>query len=205
MIIFICFWEHSITINSVLCVFDASQLVTGLCQAAWRPAFTGMVSSRGYRGDTPDDTKGDLIEIPLPPWEEKLGEPIDIKRRRLLYESRKRGMLENCILLRLFNVIIWLLLVVSLSWHQESGKSRPLVWNIVWQTLTNTDRQSLTNTVWFLHFILQPFCKAIPEHNEWEPAAAVRQTDQWTQQWLGHLLLGHRWGGCVTSITGIIE
>uniref|UniRef100_H2LQ01 Succinate dehydrogenase assembly factor 2, mitochondrial n=1 Tax=Oryzias latipes TaxID=8090 RepID=H2LQ01_ORYLA len=61
-----------------------------------------MVSSRGYRGDAPDDNKFDLIEIPLPPWLEKPDEPINIKRRRLLYESRKRGMLENCILLSLF-------------------------------------------------------------------------------------------------------
>lgn len=81
-------------------MFVAYQLVTGMCRAACRPAGTGMVSLRGYRGDAPEDSKGDLIEIPLPPWEEKLGEPIDIKRRRLLYESRKRGMLENCILLR---------------------------------------------------------------------------------------------------------
>lgn len=81
-------------------MFVALQLVTGLCQAAWRPAATGLVSSRGYRGDAPDDTRVDLIEIPLPPWEEKPDEPIDIKKRRLLYESRKRGMLENCILLR---------------------------------------------------------------------------------------------------------
>lgn len=80
----------------------AKRLVTGVCQAAWRPAVTGLVSARGYRGDAPDDTRGDLIEIPLPPWEEKLGEPIEIKKRRLLYESRKRGMLENCILLSLF-------------------------------------------------------------------------------------------------------
>lgn len=77
------------------------QLVTGMCQAALRPAFTGLVSARGYKGEAPEDTKGDLIEIPLPPWEEKIGEPIEIKKRRLLYESRKRGMLENCILLRL--------------------------------------------------------------------------------------------------------
>lgn len=82
-------------------MFVGHQLVTGLCQAAWRPAGTGLVSARGYRGDAPDDNKADLIEIPLPPWEAKLDEPIDIKRRRLLYESRKRGMLENCILLRL--------------------------------------------------------------------------------------------------------
>lgn len=79
------------------------QLVTGMCQAAWRPAITGLVSSRGYRGDSPEDTKVDLIEIPLPPWKENPNEPINIKRRRLLYESRKRGMLENCILLRLLN------------------------------------------------------------------------------------------------------
>ncbi|KAF7664619.1 hypothetical protein LDENG_00171480 [Lucifuga dentata] len=78
------------------------RLVTRACQAVQRPAVTGLISSRGYRGEAPEDTKGDLIEIPLPPWEEKLGEPINIKRRRLLYESRKRGMLENCILLSLF-------------------------------------------------------------------------------------------------------
>uniref|UniRef100_A0A1A7XNW8 Succinate dehydrogenase assembly factor 2, mitochondrial n=1 Tax=Iconisemion striatum TaxID=60296 RepID=A0A1A7XNW8_9TELE len=61
-----------------------------------------MLSSRGYRGDAPDDTRVDLIEIPLPPWVERTDEPIDTKRRRLLYESRKRGMLENCILLSIF-------------------------------------------------------------------------------------------------------
>lgn len=71
-----------------------------MCLAAQRPAVIGLASSRGYRGDAPEDTKGDLIEIPLPPWEEKIGEPVEIKKRRLLYESRKRGMLENCILLR---------------------------------------------------------------------------------------------------------
>ncbi|CAJ1049720.1 succinate dehydrogenase assembly factor 2%2C mitochondrial [Xyrichtys novacula] len=93
-----------ITINRIemLSSVLSRRLVTGLCQGTWRPVVTGLVSSRGYRGDAPDDTRGDLIEIPLPPWEEKPGEPTDIKRRRLLYESRKRGMLENCILLSLF-------------------------------------------------------------------------------------------------------
>lgn len=75
-----------------------------------------MVSSRGYRGDTPDDTRVDLIEIPLPLWEEKLDEPADIKRRRLLYESRKRGMLENCILLRLINCFC----PICLSFNHDS-------------------------------------------------------------------------------------
>ncbi|XP_058484793.1 succinate dehydrogenase assembly factor 2, mitochondrial [Solea solea] len=80
----------------------AKRLVSGVCQAAWRPAAAGMVSVRGYRGDAPDDSRGDLIEIPLPPWDERANEATDIKRRRLLYESRKRGMLENCIILSLF-------------------------------------------------------------------------------------------------------
>uniref|UniRef100_A0AAQ4S7I2 Succinate dehydrogenase assembly factor 2, mitochondrial n=1 Tax=Gasterosteus aculeatus aculeatus TaxID=481459 RepID=A0AAQ4S7I2_GASAC len=80
----------------------ARRLVAGVCQAAWRPAVTGLPPSRGYRGDAQDDTRGDMIEIPLPPWDERPGEPTDIKKRRLLYESRKRGMLENCILLSLF-------------------------------------------------------------------------------------------------------
>ncbi|XP_068617177.1 succinate dehydrogenase assembly factor 2, mitochondrial isoform X1 [Brachionichthys hirsutus] len=86
----------------MLASFLSRTLVKGVCRAAWRPAAPGLASSRGYRGDSPADTRGDLIEIPLPPWEERLDEPTDIKRRRLLYESRKRGMLENCILLSLF-------------------------------------------------------------------------------------------------------
>ncbi|XP_014400051.1 PREDICTED: succinate dehydrogenase assembly factor 2, mitochondrial [Myotis brandtii] len=58
--------------------------------------------SRFYRGDSPSDSQKDMIEIPLPPWQERPDEPIETKRARLLYESRKRGMLENCILLSLF-------------------------------------------------------------------------------------------------------
>lgn len=89
--------------------------MTGVCHAAWRPAVTGLVSVRGYRGDTPEDTRGDMIEIPLPPWEEKIGEPIEIKKRRLLYESRKRGMLENCILLRFVCAYAWIFAAI-LAW-----------------------------------------------------------------------------------------
>ncbi|KAJ3595297.1 hypothetical protein NHX12_004601 [Muraenolepis orangiensis] len=76
-------------------------LVTRVC-LSWRPAVTGLMSARGYRGEAPEDTKADLLEIMLPPWEERTWETLDIKKRRLLYESRKRGMLENCILLSIF-------------------------------------------------------------------------------------------------------
>ncbi|NWI35206.1 SDHF2 factor, partial [Picathartes gymnocephalus] len=61
-----------------------------------------LIPQRGYRGDSPTDSGKDVLEIPLPPWQERLDEPPDTKRARLLYESRKRGMLENCILLSLF-------------------------------------------------------------------------------------------------------
>ncbi|KAK6625872.1 hypothetical protein RUM43_006171 [Polyplax serrata] len=38
----------------------------------------------------------------IPPWEEKQNEPLEKKRARLLYQSRKRGMLENDLLLSTF-------------------------------------------------------------------------------------------------------
>ena len=76
------------------------QLVSGVCQESLRPAVVELVTTRGYKGEAPDDSRGDIIEIPLPPWTEKDGETMGIKRRRLLFQSRKRGMLENCILLR---------------------------------------------------------------------------------------------------------
>ncbi|XP_053113006.1 succinate dehydrogenase assembly factor 2, mitochondrial [Hemicordylus capensis] len=57
---------------------------------------------RGYRGDSPSDSGRDLLEIPLPPWQARPHEPLEKKRARLLYESRKRGMLENCLLLSFF-------------------------------------------------------------------------------------------------------
>ncbi|KAL7637339.1 UNVERIFIED_CONTAM: hypothetical protein RMT77_012065 [Armadillidium vulgare] len=38
----------------------------------------------------------------IPPYEEKIGEPIHLKRARLLYQSRKRGMLENGLILSSF-------------------------------------------------------------------------------------------------------
>ncbi|XP_064635093.1 succinate dehydrogenase assembly factor 2, mitochondrial-like [Lineus longissimus] len=41
-------------------------------------------------------------EGPLPEWQEKHGESHDIRKARLLYQSRKRGMLENGLLLSTF-------------------------------------------------------------------------------------------------------
>jgi succinate dehydrogenase assembly factor 2 len=40
--------------------------------------------------------------LPIPKYQQKQNEPANIKRARLLYQSRKRGMLENCLLLSTF-------------------------------------------------------------------------------------------------------
>ena len=67
----------------------------------------------------------------IPPFLEKNDEPVETKRSRLLYQSRKRGMLENGLLLGSFaskhlsgmtfgKVAFTLLFFVILSGHQIS-------------------------------------------------------------------------------------
>ncbi|XP_043827343.1 succinate dehydrogenase assembly factor 2, mitochondrial-like [Dromiciops gliroides] len=80
----------------------AARLLALSRHALASPSVGRSLSRRFYRGDSPADSQKDMLEIPLPPWEERTDEPIETKRARLLYESRKRGMLENCILLSLF-------------------------------------------------------------------------------------------------------
>uniref|UniRef100_T1GKH1 Succinate dehydrogenase assembly factor 2, mitochondrial n=1 Tax=Megaselia scalaris TaxID=36166 RepID=T1GKH1_MEGSC len=40
--------------------------------------------------------------LPLPQYPEKVNEPLEKRKQRLLYQSRKRGMLENDLLLSTF-------------------------------------------------------------------------------------------------------
>merc|ERR1712063_147151 len=56
-----------------------------------------------------DTSSGDLYPPPshivepwIPPYEERTGESMELKKARLLYQSRKRGMLENGLLLSTF-------------------------------------------------------------------------------------------------------
>lgn len=46
-----------------------------------------------------DGNFNNYTEPTIPAYEDKIGEPIHVKRARLLYQSRKRGMLENDLLL----------------------------------------------------------------------------------------------------------
>lgn len=41
-------------------------------------------------------------EPEIPPYQERIGEPLELRKARLLYQSRKRGMLENGLLLSTF-------------------------------------------------------------------------------------------------------
>ncbi|XP_071539950.1 succinate dehydrogenase assembly factor 2, mitochondrial-like isoform X2 [Panulirus ornatus] len=43
-----------------------------------------------------------ITEPAIPPYEEKVGEPVHLKKARLQYQSRKRGMLENGLILSSF-------------------------------------------------------------------------------------------------------
>ncbi|XP_046555698.1 succinate dehydrogenase assembly factor 2, mitochondrial-like isoform X1 [Haliotis rubra] len=59
------------------------------------PVFSRMLSSN------PIDAGSDM-DPPIPAYVEKTNEDIGLKRARLLYQSRKRGMLENGLLLSTF-------------------------------------------------------------------------------------------------------
>ncbi|XP_049748108.1 succinate dehydrogenase assembly factor 2, mitochondrial isoform X2 [Elephas maximus indicus] len=88
---------------AVTTVLPALARVLALSRRNLASPLLSMTSLRRfYRGDSTTDSQKYLIEIPLPPWQERTDESMETKRARLLYESRKRGMLENCILLSLF-------------------------------------------------------------------------------------------------------
>ncbi|KAK7068516.1 Succinate dehydrogenase assembly factor 2, mitochondrial [Halocaridina rubra] len=82
--------------------------------AAWRvcsvlpaearyPAMTKRAYSKTTEGDGDmHPAPSHIMEPVIPPYEEKVGEPINMKRARLQYQSRKRGMLENGLLLSSF-------------------------------------------------------------------------------------------------------
>ena len=56
-------------------------------------------SGGGGGGDSLDNTP-DLDQPTLPPYKDREGETFDKKKARIIYQSRKRGMLENDLVLR---------------------------------------------------------------------------------------------------------
>uniref|UniRef100_A0A182WZY2 Succinate dehydrogenase assembly factor 2, mitochondrial n=1 Tax=Anopheles quadriannulatus TaxID=34691 RepID=A0A182WZY2_ANOQN len=55
----------------------------------------------GYRPPTPMIDLEDK-SLPIPEYKQKKNEPLQLQKSRLLYQSRKRGMLENGLLLSTF-------------------------------------------------------------------------------------------------------
>jgi len=56
-----------------------------------------------HEGDVPPQMVDlDDRNPPIPVYKEKQNEPLNLKKQRLLYQSRKRGMLENGLLLSTF-------------------------------------------------------------------------------------------------------
>uniref|UniRef100_A0A182N346 Succinate dehydrogenase assembly factor 2, mitochondrial n=1 Tax=Anopheles dirus TaxID=7168 RepID=A0A182N346_9DIPT len=58
-------------------------------------------STDGFRPPTPMIDLEDK-SLPIPVYKEKKNEPLQLQKSRLLYQSRKRGMLENGLLLSTF-------------------------------------------------------------------------------------------------------
>ena len=57
--------------------------------------------SKGSDGEGVYHPPADL-EPPIPEYKPRSGESIEVQKARLLYQSRKRGMLENGLLLRYY-------------------------------------------------------------------------------------------------------
>ncbi|XP_053684507.1 succinate dehydrogenase assembly factor 2, mitochondrial-like isoform X2 [Sabethes cyaneus] len=79
-----------------------------ISKAACTPAFR-LISTGRLMSVPSDDGRGkppmiDLEDksIPIPVYKEKQNEPLHLQKSRLLYQSRKRGMLENGLLLSTF-------------------------------------------------------------------------------------------------------
>lgn len=73
-------------------------------QIILRRAITmSTVVCQPHEGDEPPKMVDmDDRNPPIPEYKEKLNEPLNLKKQRLLYQSRKRGMLENGLLLSTF-------------------------------------------------------------------------------------------------------
>jgi len=60
-----------------------------------------LLRAQSSTSSGPDsDQNGTQGDVPIPEHVERHGEPVEILRARLQYQSRKRGTLENGLLLR---------------------------------------------------------------------------------------------------------
>ena len=94
--------DNSLKTTPVLLLSQSGVRGTWIRRAAAQQirCLAAQASSAPPPADSPLHTPEHVVEPPLPPFQEKLGESTEKKKARLVYQSRKRGMLENGILLR---------------------------------------------------------------------------------------------------------
>ncbi|XP_038051296.1 succinate dehydrogenase assembly factor 2, mitochondrial-like [Patiria miniata] len=88
----------------------AASMVNQFLATSWRTASRFLLfqkihlgsSSRLFTSSSNPIDPPLNAEIPIPEWKQPENESIELKRARLLYQSRKRGMLENGLLLSTF-------------------------------------------------------------------------------------------------------
>uniref|UniRef100_A0A336M7F8 Succinate dehydrogenase assembly factor 2, mitochondrial n=1 Tax=Culicoides sonorensis TaxID=179676 RepID=A0A336M7F8_CULSO len=70
---------------------------------AFRPLSVSGILKTPHEGEQPPPMV-DVQDhsVPIPEYKAKQNEPMNLKKQRLLYQSRKRGMLENGLLLSTF-------------------------------------------------------------------------------------------------------
>ncbi|EDV37863.1 uncharacterized protein Dana_GF11203 [Drosophila ananassae] len=79
--------------------------ISGWIFMPWRRSLSNKQSPPPPLASTINDVIVDYDDpdyLPLPEYPVRPNEPLDIRKQRLLYQSRKRGMLENDLLLSTF-------------------------------------------------------------------------------------------------------
>ncbi|EAT42625.1 AAEL005866-PA [Aedes aegypti] len=90
---------------SLLRVTRSSGHLSAVCRLPARSiSTTSILLVPSNEGNKPPTPMIDLEDksLPIPIYKEKKNEPLQLQKSRLLYQSRKRGMLENGLLLSTF-------------------------------------------------------------------------------------------------------
>ena len=96
-------------LNGLLCLVRRQVLGQAHVASVGRPLPLCLQSGVRMMSSEPPEHHPDSREPWIPEYIEKFHEPLEVKRSRLMYQSRKRGMLENGLLLgilELFNLLL---------------------------------------------------------------------------------------------------
>lgn len=86
-------------LNGLLCLVRRQVLGQAHVASVGRPLPLCLQTGVRMMSSEPPEHHPDSREPWIPEYIEKFHEPLEVKRSRLMYQSRKRGMLENGLLL----------------------------------------------------------------------------------------------------------